>query len=474
LQDWGQLSSRSIAPAISYHSINMKFTGVAALLCLAQLVHPCLLPEESTFEGAATVVKRQGGNSGLAIATGDRFKDGTIAPRGLGTQPAGTKLGPIMSAKEVKSAFNGLAKEFGLKTFTAPYTTYENATLFGGMIGGKFEGKCTESYRVFFNAAIHARERGSSDNLLYFLGDLLYANKNKLGLTYGGRTYTALQVRKAISTGIVFLPLSNPDGVAYDQATNSCWRKNRNPASAVPGNAASIGIDLNRNFDFLWDFPKKFTATVAPNVASNNPAAQTFHGVAPFSEPETKSIKWVMDKFDKLRWFLDIHSYTGVVLYNWGSDESQKDIPGMNFMNSTYDSVRGLMPDDPSKGIVYSEYIPTTDWKEKIYAAMRMGNAMDASTGRHYEVTQSAYLYPTSGASDDYAYSRHFVDGTKEKIHGYTVEFGFGNEESSCPFYPTEEQYGLNLMETASGFMEFLLSAEEIGLGDRGSCVTPV
>jgi murein tripeptide amidase MpaA len=452
----------------------MKFTGVAALLCLAQLVQPCLLPEESTFEGAATFVRRQGGNSGLAIGTGDRFKDGTIAPRGLGTQPAGTLLGPIMSTKEVKSAFNGLAKEYGLKTFTAPYKTYENATLFGGMIGGKFEGKCTESYRVFFNAAIHARERGSSDNLLYFLGDLLYANKNKLGLTYGGRTYTALQVRKAVSTGIIFLPLSNPDGVAYDQATNSCWRKNRNPASATPGNAASIGIDLNRNFDFLWDFPKEFTTTVAPNVASNNPAAQTFHGVAPFSEPETKSIKWVMDKFDKLRWFLDIHSYTGVVLYNWGSDENQKDLPGMNFLNSTFDSVRGLMPDDPSTGIVYSEYIPTTDWKEKIYAAMRMGNAMDASTGRHYEVTQSAYLYPTSGASDDYAYSRHFSDPSKEKIHGYTVEFGFGNSESSCPFYPTQEQYQMNLMETAAGFMEFLLSAEEIGLGDRGSCVTPV
>ncbi|KAG9234008.1 zinc carboxypeptidase [Amylocarpus encephaloides] len=443
---------------------------LSTLLYLAPLAQACLLPEESTNDLAAIVRRQSNNNTGLAIGTGDRFIDGTVAPRGLGTQAPGTDLGSILSVKEIRSAFTGLAKEYGFETFESPYPTHENATLYGGKIGGKFAGKCPNSFRVFFNAAIHARERGSSDNLLYFLGDLLYANKNKLGLQYGGRTYTALEVRKAISTGIVFIPLSNPDGVAWDQSTNSCWRKNRNPASASPGVANSIGIDLNRNFDFLWDFPKLFTPTVAPNVASNNPAAQTFHGTSVFSEPETQGIKWVMDSFPALRWFLDIHSYTGVVLYNWGSDENQLTNPAMNFQNSSYDSVRGLMPDDPTNGIVYSEYVPRNDWSDKIFAAMRMGNAMDAATGRHYEVTQSAYLYPTSGASDDYAYSRSFADPKLSKIHGYTLEFGFGNQDASCPFYPTQEQYHQNVLETSSGFMEFLLAAEQIGLGDRGSC----
>ncbi|KAK0123750.1 hypothetical protein ONS95_008757 [Cadophora gregata] len=448
----------------------MKFSRIVpAILALVPLSQACLLPEESEFDGASPV-RRQTTNTGIAIGTGDRFQNGTIAPRGLGTQPAGTSLGSLLSVKEIESAFRGLAKVYGLETFETPFKTYENATIFGGKIGGKFQGKCDNSFRVFLNAAIHARERGSSDNLLYFLGDLMYAYKNKVGLVYGGRTFSFEDVRKAYSVGIVFLPLSNPDGVAWDQATNSCWRKNRNPTSAIPGNPNSIGIDLNRNFDFLWDFPKLFTATVAPNVASNNPAAQTFHGVAPESEPETKSIVWVMNKFSALRWFLDIHSYAGVVLYNWGSDDSQSSNPGMNFLNATYNEERGLMPDQPADGLVYSEYVPSNDWRDKVYAAMRMGNAMDASTGRHYEVEQAAYLYPTSGASDDYAYSRHFADPSKSKIHGFTVEFGFGNREASCAFYPTPEQYRQNMLETSAGFMEFLLSAEMIGLGDRGSC----
>lgn len=176
-----------------------------------------------------------------------------------------------------------------------------------------------------------------------------------------------------------------------------------------------------------------------------------------------------MDTFKNLRWFLDIHSYTGVVLYNWGSDENQASKPYMNFLNKVYNEERGLMPDAPEQGLVYSEYLPSRDWADKTYAAMRMGNAMDAATGRHYEVTQSAYLYPTSGASDDYAYSRHFADRKAGKIHGFTLEFGFGNEEASCAFYPTPEQYHLNLLETGAGFMEFLLAAGEIG-ANEGRC----
>lgn len=449
----------------------MKFPTSITALCLAlsPLASACVLPQESTHEGI-DIVRRQTTNNGLAIGTSDRFNNGAIAPRGLGNQPAGTDLGSLLSVKEIESAFRGLANEYKFETFEAPYKTYENATIFGGKIGGKFNGQCSNSFRVFFNAAIHARERGSSDNLLYFLGDLLYAYKTKTGLTYGGRTFTPENVRKAYSVGIVFIPLSNPDGVAWDQATNSCWRKNRNPASAIAGRPASIGIDLNRNFDFLWDFPKLFTPTVAPNVASNNPAAQTFHGTSAASEAETKSIVWVMDTFPALRWFLDIHAYAGVVLYNWGSDDSQSSNPGMNFMNATYNEERGLMPDVPGAGTVYSEYVPSNDWKDKVYAGMRMGNAMDAAAGRHYEVEQSAYLYPTSGASDDYAYSRSFVDPGKSKIHGFTVEFGFGNPAASCAFYPTKEMYRDSMLETGAGFMEFLLAAEMIGLGDRGSC----
>ena len=51
-----------------------------------------------------------------------------------------------------------------------------------------------------------------------------------------------------------------------------------------------------------------------------------------------------------------------------------------------------------------------------------MNNAVDAASGEPYEFSQSFTLYPTSGASDDYAYS-HFVAGCGTAILSYTVEW---------------------------------------------------
>lgn len=261
--------------------------GLVALT-LASLSSACLLPEERENDGVRRVVRRQGGNNGIPIGTGDRFNGGATAPRGLGTQD--TSFSTLLNVDEVTSGLQGLATEYGIETFETPYKTYEGAAILGGKVGGT-GGNCTDAYRVFFNGAIHARERGSSDNILYFIADLLYADKNNVGLAWGPRTYTSAQVKTALSAGIVFIPLSNPDGVAYDQSTNSCWRKNRNPAS---GSGSSAGIDLNRNFDFLWDFTTAFASSVQSSVGSTRPSSETFHGTGPFSEPETKSIKWIV------------------------------------------------------------------------------------------------------------------------------------------------------------------------------------
>ena len=299
------------------------------------------------------------------------------------------------------------------------------------------------------------------------MSDLLYANKNKIGVTYGGRSYTYKDVKDALSVGIVFLPVVNPDGVNYDQTTNTCWRKNRNPADVVAGNPNTYGVDLNRNFDFLWDFPKKFHPSIA--AASTNPASQAYRGRSAFSEPETKNVKWVMDTFQRVRWYLDIHSYTGTVLYGWGSDENQSRDKDQNFANPKYDGKRGPVPDLPDAK--YGEYVSNQDWIDRLFVGTRAANAADSATGRHYEVQQAVYLYPTSGASDDYASSREKASGGKlNKVYGYTIEFGFGNEAASCAFYPTAEQYKLNMLETNSAFFEFLLAAKETGLGGSAGC----
>lgn len=249
----------------------MKFSLLYCVASLVTLLWACLLPEERN--GLQRIDRRQSSSSGIAIGTGDRYSAGTIAPRGLGTQS--TTLTTLLNVKEITSGLKGLASVYGIPTFTTPYKTYNGATISGGKLGGN--GTCDSAYRVYLNSAIHARERGASDGLLFFIGDLLYANKNNIGLKFGSKIYTNAQVKTALSTGIVFIPLSNPDGVAYDQSSNSCWRKNRNPKSST-GSAASVGVDLNRNFDFIWDFTKLFASSARSSVASTSPSAETYHG----------------------------------------------------------------------------------------------------------------------------------------------------------------------------------------------------
>lgn len=438
----------------------MKTTLSLALLALSSVTSGCLLPHErDESSGMRPVVRRQSSN-GAPIGTGDRFSGGSTAPRGLGTQSSSTSFSSILNVNEVKSGLQGLVNTYGITTFSTPYKTAQGATVLGAKVGGT-GGTCNDAYRVFFNGNIHARERGSADSVLYFISDLLYANKNNVGLTYGSKSYTNAQVKTALAAGIVFIPLSNPDGVAYDQSTNSCWRKNRN---------SNGGVDLNRNFDFLWDFKNLFASSVQSSVASTSPSSETYHGTSAFSEPETKNIKYVFDTYSKIRWFVDLHSYAGDVLWNWGSDENQSQYPGMNFLNSSYSSTRGILTDTPGSGRGYGEYVPSADLNTKITAANRVASALTAGGGRSYTAFQSADLYPTSGASDDYAYSRHFANSSLNLIHSYTIEFGFANNAASCPFYPTTSQYNSNLRATSAGFMEMLLAATDLGLGDATTC----
>lgn len=138
------------------------------------------------------------------IGEGDRFDAGRLAPRGLGARGKGedTELGGIMNVDEIDSAIKGLVEEYGIPTFSTPYSTFEGS---GG--GGGLAGAVNRSaYHVYFTAGVHARERGGPDNLIYFIADLLYAQKHGVGLTYGARSFSNADVLRALSTGLSSFP----------------------------------------------------------------------------------------------------------------------------------------------------------------------------------------------------------------------------------------------------------------------------
>jgi hypothetical protein len=388
------------------------------------------------------------------IGKGDRFKGGRIPPQGVGSQPDvhDGNIGSILNVDEINSAIQGLVDEYGIATFDLPNGTSEGSFGKGGMTGTIKP----DAYHVYFTAGVHARERGGPDSLIFFIADLLFAKKHSKGLTYGTKTYSNADVVKALKTGIVFVPLVNPDGVRYDQKTDSNWRKNRNPADATPGNDATIGVDINRNYDFLWDFRRHFDPSVVnvSDLASDKPIEDTYHGRHAFSEAESRNVAWVFDQFPRIRWYMDIHSAAGRMLFNWGDDNNQLDDPSMQFLNPAWDGKRGIVGDT-----AYREWIEERDYGKISNASRRVAQTMQTVGGRSYRSIQAVDLFATSGASDDYAYSRHRANARLNKVHGFTMEFGYRTN-----FYPTLPEYHNNLIDTGAGLMEFCLAASDAGL----------
>lgn len=416
-----------------------------ALLTEEQIAH---LTKEYEFMPELSIHKEMVKRAATApIGTGDRFKSGTVAPVGLGTQASGTTISSIMNVAEISSAVQALGNTYGVSSITLPYKTFNGATQTAAYVGA---GSDKSKYHLYLSAGMHARERGGPDQLIYWISDLLAANKSGSGLTYGKKTYTNAQVKSVLSAGIVFFPLVNPDGVTYDQSSGSLWRKNRNTKSGSSG--SSIGVDINRNFDFLWNFRKYFDSSEAP--ASTSPSSETFYGTAAASESETKNHVSVYDSFPKIRWFMDIHSAAGDILYSWGDDDDQSTSTTMNFLNSAYDGKRGVVGDS-----AYKEYIPSTDATNIKSVASATVAAMKAVGGRSYTSMQAVGLYPTSGASDDYSFSRFWAKSGVNKVYGFTMEFGY-----STNFYPTLTEFNQNILDTNAGFMDWALTAISVGL----------
>lgn len=302
---------------------------------------------------------------------------------------------------------------------------------------------------------VHGREWGSPDILVYFAMRLLRAYRDRAGIRLGRKAFTAPQIRSIVDkTDVIVFPQVNPDGRRFSMARHPMWRKNRRPAPPRRG-PQCVGVDLNRNFPFLWRFDRHFASGTVES--SFNPGDyETYVGTRPASEPETRNVIWLLDRFPNVRYLVDLHSYGETILHNWGSDDNQPHDPLMSFKNSAYDGKRGLIHDD-----VYREYMPAADESNAVRMGRHMAAAIRLVRGRKYRVRQSVGLYPTAASTDDYAYSRHMVDPKKGKIIAFTMEWG--RSHAATPFHPPYPEMRKVMREVAAGLLEFCLHATRPG-----------
>ncbi|XP_043648425.1 carboxypeptidase B [Drosophila teissieri] len=142
---------------------------------------------------------------------------------------------------------------------------------------------------VFIEAGTHAREWISIStalNCIYQLTERYTRN---------------IEVLRKLR--FIIVPLVNPDGYEYSRTKNPKWRKNRRPHKSTK----FVGTDCNRNYDIFWNS--------GPSKINRN----TYKGESPFSEPETRAMRSILDRMSSnLLFFLSLHSYGQSIMYPWG------------------------------------------------------------------------------------------------------------------------------------------------------------
>lgn len=112
------------------------------------------------------------------------------------------------------------------------------------------------------------------------------------------------------SVDLWIIPILNPDGV------DDFWFKNMSM-----GRKNGNGVDLNRNFPFLWNSGSKI-------ASSNNPQAFNYRGHQPISEPETKAILHLLEK-ERFMFSLSYHCYANSILIPYSIENTKNPDPNL-------------------------------------------------------------------------------------------------------------------------------------------------
>jgi murein tripeptide amidase MpaA len=309
-------------------------------------------------------------------------------------------------------------------------------------------GDAAEHTGVLFVGGIHARELLNPDLLVDLVIDLLRHHLEGSDWVMGGQRWPGATVRAIVeSIDLLVLPNANPDGREHVLDVARLWRKNRRNNPGTPCD----GVDLNRNFDLLWGVVTR--DLTGQMTTSRSPCSDLFVGPKAFSEPETRNVKRLLDQYP-IDCFVDVHSFSELILHPWGHAPNQTSDPTQRFTLLDTSDWEELPADAPD----YAEFIDPEDLDRLVEIGRAAANAIQNVRGRRYAVQPGIDLYPTTGTSSDYAYSRHVVDPALRRVYAFTFETGPEAATVEDSFQPPDPEAGRIAEEATSGIVSVLAS----------------
>jgi hypothetical protein len=254
---------------------------------------------------------------------------------GLAAQPGETT--DYRRLAQVEEDLRRLAAEHPgtARLFQLPFTTFEGRRVMGIEIARDVhavDGRPT----FHVDGVHHAREWPAVEMSIMWAYDLL---------TNDGKDARITNILDQVRTTIV--PVVNPDGFNHSRETaagsggegsalggrGQYWRKNRRgltdefagdglglaegPAgSRYPDplrGADAYGVDPNRNYGYTWG---------RPGSSSSDIHSQSHRGDAPFSEPESRNIAWLMTT-RHITGSLTHHTYANEIIWPWANEMGQ-------------------------------------------------------------------------------------------------------------------------------------------------------
>lgn len=436
------------------------FSGIISIIFILMNVLPALasgLPlDPSAME--------QGKMAGNATSSGEQFSNGTEFDGRF--QKYHTYESMVEDITMVQGLYPDIVRLYDLSKKSDLGKTYGGRSVWAAKVG-KGVGTETEYYddpdrpNVLFIGAHHAREWMSYEVCLYTLFYLAY-NYGRENIDNDGDgliNEDILDGEDNDNDGLIdedpsegrvnflvdnreiwIVPMLNPDGVVYDHTIsrsgeNGGWRKNMRDNNRNGNFDRNYdGVDLNRNYPFMWWANRKLDGEGrtsdssipssdmyrGPPDLTNQDGDSFAGGILPkidedpvdgrdndgdgrfdedrdggFSEPETQAIRSLVKTYDDqpdtgnmpFSASLSYHSYGNMVLWPWGYTQSS-----------------------PPHSTLFEE----------------VGGRMAEMTG--YEGKQAIDLYPTAGDSEDWLY------GTGNVL-AFTIEL----EGPDGGFHPSKE-----------------------------------